>query len=282
MINTAPKPFVFVLMPFSSDFDDIYHLGIKKACENTGAYAERVDEQIYQETILERLINQIFKADIIISDMTGKNPNVFYETGYAHALNKTVILLTQNADDIPFDLKHYPHIVYGKKIVKLIPELERTIKYYLDHKNDTFITLPDIDIYIDGISIRYPIILNYEIPSTDFADINFKLDLNNNFTNNIESIKCQIGLETPNTFTFSYIDSRVRSNKIKQSDNRILHLYQKKFDILPGSWDSCSIDLVKTIDNNHFGNNTEEFNIKIFTPNGMFGYPFKVIFKPKK
>jgi hypothetical protein len=40
--------------------------------------------------------------------MTGRNPNVFYEVGYAHALGKIVLLLTQNGDDIPFDLKHRP------------------------------------------------------------------------------------------------------------------------------------------------------------------------------
>jgi hypothetical protein len=54
---------------------------------------------MYEGTILQRIYNQIAKADIIVSDMTGKNPNVFYETGYAHALNKQVILLTQNKED---------------------------------------------------------------------------------------------------------------------------------------------------------------------------------------
>jgi nucleoside 2-deoxyribosyltransferase len=57
--------------------------------------------------VLERVYNQIAKADIIVAEMTGRNANVFYETGYAHALNKRVVLLTQNANDIPFDLKHY-------------------------------------------------------------------------------------------------------------------------------------------------------------------------------
>ncbi|MCW5852783.1 MAG: hypothetical protein KIT87_22115 [Anaerolineae bacterium] len=113
--NTAPKLFVFVLMPFRDDFDDIYHAGIKQACKDVGAYCERVDEQTYEGTITQRIYNQIAKADIIVSDMTGRNPNVFYETGYAHALNKRVILLTQKADDIPFDLKDYPHIVYEGK-----------------------------------------------------------------------------------------------------------------------------------------------------------------------
>ena len=117
MEGTSPKPFAFVLMPFAKEFDDVcYLLGIKPACETAGAYAERVDDQIFHESILQRIYNQISKADIIIADMTGRNPNVFYETGYAHALGKPVILLTRSSDDIPFDLKHYTHIVYEGRI----------------------------------------------------------------------------------------------------------------------------------------------------------------------
>jgi hypothetical protein len=110
-IETAPKPFVFVLMPFSKEFEEVYGLGIKAASTDSWAFCERVDEQIFDGTILQRIYNQISKADIIVSDMTGKNPNVFYETGYAHALDKQVILLTQDAEDIPFDLKIFPHII---------------------------------------------------------------------------------------------------------------------------------------------------------------------------
>ena len=55
MESTSPKPFVFVLMPFDAKFDDVYNLGIKAACEEAGAYAERVDEQIFEESILQRI-----------------------------------------------------------------------------------------------------------------------------------------------------------------------------------------------------------------------------------
>ena len=85
-MSTAPKPFVFVLMPFSEEFDDVYKLGIKPACHDAGAHCERVDEQMFSESMLERIYNQIAKADLLVADMSGKNENVFYEVGYAHAL----------------------------------------------------------------------------------------------------------------------------------------------------------------------------------------------------
>ena len=77
MARTEPKPFAFVLMPFADDFDDVYNLGIEDACKACGAYCERVNQQIFTCSILERIYNQISKADMIIADMTGRNANVF-------------------------------------------------------------------------------------------------------------------------------------------------------------------------------------------------------------
>ena len=127
--STIPKPFVFVLMPIDPTFDDIYKFGIKGAAEDVGAYAERLDEQIFVEGMLDRIFNQISKADLIVADMTGRNPNVFYEVGYAHALGKITLLLTQDANDIPFDLKHRQHTIYGGSIDRLRKELADRLRW---------------------------------------------------------------------------------------------------------------------------------------------------------
>ncbi len=132
MAKTSPKPFCLVLMPFDIAFDDIYELGIKAACKAAGAYCERIDEQHFHETMLDRIYNQIAKADFLVADMTGRNANVFYEVGYAHALNKRTILLTQEAGDIPFDLKHYQHIVYGGSITTLRDSLRAKLEWCID------------------------------------------------------------------------------------------------------------------------------------------------------
>ncbi len=116
-------------MPFSQSFNDIYKLGIKEAASNLGILAERVDEQIYREGMLERIYRQIELADFIIVDMTSQNPNVFYEVGYAHAKGKLCIHLTQRADDIPFDLKHHRHIVYGSSITDLRTRLAEEMSW---------------------------------------------------------------------------------------------------------------------------------------------------------
>jgi hypothetical protein len=49
---------------------------------------------------------------LIVADVTGKNPNVFYELGLAHTIGKDVIIITQSDDDVPFDLKYLRYIKY--------------------------------------------------------------------------------------------------------------------------------------------------------------------------
>lgn len=123
------KPFAFVLMPFDNQFEDIYRLGIKETAETLGVVAERVDEQHFSESILDRIYRQIENSDFVIAEMTGRNPNVFYEVGYAHAKGKMCALVTQNAADIPFDLKHHPHVVYDGSIRDLRQQLSQKIEW---------------------------------------------------------------------------------------------------------------------------------------------------------
>jgi hypothetical protein len=129
----SAKPTVFVLMPFDAKFDDAYELGIKAGCELAGAECIRVDEQIFTEHILEKIYAQIDRADLVIAEMTGQNANVFYEVGFAHGRGRRVLLLTQSAEDIPFDLKGYRHIVYEGRISKLKADVERDVRWFLSN-----------------------------------------------------------------------------------------------------------------------------------------------------
>lgn len=121
--------FAFVLMPFHGEFDDLYRLGIKETANSLGIKAERVDEQIFTEGMLARIYRQIEVSDIVIADMSEQNANVFYEVGYAHGREKLCILLTKNAQDIPFDLKHYRHVVYDGSISKLRESLTHELAW---------------------------------------------------------------------------------------------------------------------------------------------------------
>ena len=66
--------------------------------------------------ILQDIITSIVESEIIIADITSANPNVFYELGYAHAINKTTILLAKRESPLPFDVKNYRVIFYDNTI----------------------------------------------------------------------------------------------------------------------------------------------------------------------
>ena len=178
--------FAFVLMPFDSSFDDIYKIGIKETCDGLGIRAERVDEQLfYKENILERIYNQIIASDFIIADMTGRNPNVFYEVGFAHAKGKLCLLLTANADDIPFDLKHQRHIVYGNSIQNLRRAIEEeliALKSEVDNRQSAIIvSLKNIDGFLEktdyyasaNVSIFFDFHNKTTFPSPEFESMYF-------------------------------------------------------------------------------------------------------------
>ncbi len=118
--------------------------------------------------------------------MSGQNPNVFYEVGYAHAKGKLCILMTKNAEDIPFDLKHHRHIVYGKSITGLKESLEaelvwanneiqnvRSSKIKVNLK-DALGTLQKTKYFARGnIEIRVDLLNESKSPSADIEAIYF-------------------------------------------------------------------------------------------------------------
>jgi len=127
----------FVLMPFDNKFDSIYENIIKKIVENDEFELNciRADEIFGTGTIIKDIWDYIKKARILVAELTGKNPNVFYELGLAHAMSKDVILITQNIDDVPFDLQHYRCLVYEDSISgaqTLEEKLKNTLKEQLN------------------------------------------------------------------------------------------------------------------------------------------------------
>ena len=102
----------FTVMPFDSRFEGVWLNVIKPTIENHGDNCLRADNFFKVGSILDDIITSIKEVDYIIADLTIHNPNVYYELGYSHALEKKVILITQDISSIPFDLKHQRMIVY--------------------------------------------------------------------------------------------------------------------------------------------------------------------------
>jgi hypothetical protein len=131
-MNVPPAPGAprdcFVLMPYGKNwsqpvYDSIarsaraarYTCGIARDIANTGG-------------IMQQIWESVRKADAIVADLTDNNSNVLYETGIAHALGKEVVLITQDVNSLPFDLRALRCIQYRESD---LVTLERELQLFL-------------------------------------------------------------------------------------------------------------------------------------------------------
>lgn len=103
----------FVLMPFKPSFDRLYREQIKPAVEASGFRCIRADDIFSPTPILEDIWIHILKSRVVIADGSGRNPNVFYEIGISHTVGRSVIVITQDKTDIPFDIAQFRYFVYS-------------------------------------------------------------------------------------------------------------------------------------------------------------------------
>jgi len=102
---------VSVMMPFSMEFNEVSGV-IRATCDDVGLRCLRADDIWENDAVIQDIVSLINRSKVVICDCTGRNANVFYEIGIAHTLGRDVILITQNGDDIPFDLRHLRYITY--------------------------------------------------------------------------------------------------------------------------------------------------------------------------
>jgi hypothetical protein len=126
---------VFVAMPFREELREVFDDHIRRVCEDLSLSVFRADDLFSAQSVMADVWQAIRAAKVVVADCTDRNPNVFYEIGLAHVLGKHVVLLTQRADDVPFDVRHLRYITYTftprgmKKFEKI---LKRTLAKVLE------------------------------------------------------------------------------------------------------------------------------------------------------
>lgn len=115
----------FILMPFSKavdlnkpDLDYIYEHILRSAVE---AYqkdgkryftlVERFNSKV--GSIVSGIVNNLNTAELVIADLTGLNPNVMYELGVRHSLRRGTIIISQDLNNLPSDLRDYLTVGYN-------------------------------------------------------------------------------------------------------------------------------------------------------------------------
>lgn len=129
-VEIASGDTCFVVMPFSPPIGTYYSLVFEPAIRKAGLTPARADSEIFGTgKIIDQIWKGITEAKVLVAELTTRNPNVFYELGLAHALNKPVVLVAGKEEDVPFDLRHIRVIYYdttdpywGQKLVDKVAE----------------------------------------------------------------------------------------------------------------------------------------------------------------
>ena len=169
-------PSVFVLMPFDERFDPVYSGFIKRVLEQEGFKVSRADDIQSQQSILRDIIQGIAESDLIIADLTSSNPNVYYELGVAHALEKPVIHLVQSpVEAVPFDLRSYRLITYSTNFAEIDQAMEELAEYARKFlEGELLFGNPVTDFYPGGDSSNPPA----DAKSNDTFDADLESDEN--------------------------------------------------------------------------------------------------------
>lgn len=102
----------FVAMPFSEEFEDAFHFGISPAVREAGLLCERMDLEFFTGDIVGRMRQRIADARLVVADLTGANPNVYLEVGYAWGCGVPTVLVRHHAADLAFDVKGHRCLSY--------------------------------------------------------------------------------------------------------------------------------------------------------------------------
>jgi hypothetical protein len=118
---------VFVAMPFSEEFQNVYEFGIYPAVRSCGLVCERIDETHFTGDILDRIRGRIESADLVVADLTEGKPNVYLEVGFAWGRSVPVIFVARKGEKLHFDVSTHKCIFYGR-FTQFAKDLEQLIR----------------------------------------------------------------------------------------------------------------------------------------------------------
>ena len=225
----------FFIMPFASEFDIVY--GTIKDGLSEEYLCKRVDESKLSTPILNKILVEILKSQFIIVDLSGSNPNVFYELGIAHTFKdaQNIFLIKNKKSKVPFDIAQLSYIEYDIDNLKyMVVQLKKAIaenRFFsdlnealnvhgitkLNHENQTF-----------SLEVIYSILDDYLALAVDILNSNNEIK------------------ETEVDHFLDWLHKRVRFKiqELEQNDLKItLNLY---FEILICSYKYCNIEMYLT------------------------------------
>jgi nucleoside 2-deoxyribosyltransferase len=129
-----PDPaYAYVAMPWGDSSEDTFHFGIQTPLANFGLKSERVDRSAFPGQMAELMRNSIAGSSLVIAELTGVDPEVYFQLGYAWAIDKPTVLLVRDEKELAYDVKGYRCLTY-RNITELKGLLTRELEGLRDQE----------------------------------------------------------------------------------------------------------------------------------------------------
>lgn len=127
----------FVIMPFSKTSEkhtekywtDFFEKFIKPSVEKFGYSCRR--SQAQPSNIIKNILTDLSNVDLVVAVLTDYNANVWYELGIRHSQKRGTIMIIEEGEKIPFDIKQYGVITYTDTIAGG-KDFEKEIKRFIE------------------------------------------------------------------------------------------------------------------------------------------------------
>ncbi len=120
--------------------DQLFKYIISPVCEECGFEAVRVDQINKADSITQTIIDYLKTSELVIADMTGHNPNAFYEIGYRASTGKPIIHIKEKGESIPFDISGIRAFDYDLTDLDSVEEVKKRLKQTIEAFNIDSIT----------------------------------------------------------------------------------------------------------------------------------------------
>lgn len=105
---------VFVVMPFGSpELDPVYKDAVSPLVREFGYDVLRIDEVQDSDDVTAQLLEAIARSELVLCELSGARPNCYYETGFAHALGRELILTIRRGEKVHFDIASHRFIEWS-------------------------------------------------------------------------------------------------------------------------------------------------------------------------
>ena len=118
-------------------YDELFVKAVKSYSKNDTSFVNVHRSNAKRGNFVKDIVGKLQDYDLVIADLTGSNPNVFYELGIRHTLTNGTIMITRNVSHLPSDLKSYIGVEYKyyKTAVEFdnyYPEFEKKLHSLID------------------------------------------------------------------------------------------------------------------------------------------------------